>query len=107
MNNYYRITGYYEKEDFCFIIDSNGMFDKLWKFSSFLVCKEIEVLEVTKLENVIDINIEPSNEDKENLILRTTAKGKPEYITQTINGVIYKAIKVNDKIYIPDKIQIV
>ena len=37
MENYFRITGYDEKDDFCFIIDSNGMFEKLWQFSAFLV----------------------------------------------------------------------
>ena len=31
------------------------------------------------------------------------AIGKPEYITQTLNDTKYKAVKVADKIYIPDK----
>lgn len=35
MNNYFRITGYWPESDICFIIDSNGMFEKLWQFSSF------------------------------------------------------------------------
>ena len=29
MNNYYRITGYCESEDFCFIMDCYGMFDSV------------------------------------------------------------------------------
>ncbi len=103
MANYFRITGYYPKEDFCFIIDSNGMFEKLWQFSSYLIQKGLEVLEVSKLENLIDINIESIGEDKNNLILRAHAKGKPKYITQIINGVTYNAVKVADKIYIPNK----
>ena len=37
MTNYFRITGYYPEQDFCFIIDSNGMFEKLWQFSSYLI----------------------------------------------------------------------
>lgn len=28
MTNYFRITGYCPENDFCFIIDCNGMFEK-------------------------------------------------------------------------------
>lgn len=101
--NYYRITGYLKDEDTCFIVDSNGKFEKLWEFSSFLIKKEVEIIEVGKLENMIDINIEPVEENTENMILRANADGKPEYIEQEINDIKYKAIKVADKIYIPDK----
>ena len=38
MRNYFRITGYWKDEGLGFILDSNGMFEKLWQFSSFLVC---------------------------------------------------------------------
>lgn len=103
MENYFRITGYDEKDDFCFIIDSNGMFEKLWQFSAFVVQKGLKVLEVSKLENIIDVNIKKASEDKEHIILRANAPGKPEYISKTINGKTYQAIKVADKIYIPNK----
>ena len=101
--NYYRISGYCPENDFCFIVDSNGMFEKLWQFSSLLIQKGLKVLEVSNLEKIIDINIKPSPEDKEHIILRANADGKPEYITQTIDGITYKAVKVGDKIYIPNK----
>lgn len=104
-NKYYRITAYYPQDDFSFILDSNGMHEKLWQFSAMLVAKGLKVLEVSKLENVIDININQVEEDKEHIFLRATAEGKPEYINQNINGTIYKAIKVADKIYIPDNTQ--
>ena len=100
MTNYFRITGYYPEHDFCFIIDSNGMFEKLWQFSSYLINKGLKVLEVNKLENIIDINIEPAEEDNNHIFLRATADGKPEYIDQIINGNTHKAIKVADKLYI-------
>ena len=103
MENYFRITGYDEKDDFCFIIDSNGMFEKLWQFSAFIVQKGLKVLEVSKLENIIDVNIKKASEDKERIILRANAPGKPEYISQTINGKTYQAVKVADKIYVPNK----
>lgn len=100
---YYRITAYYPQDDFSFIIDLNGKFEKLWQFSSYLVNKEIQIVEVSKEEQIIDINIEKPTIDNDCLILRATADGKPEYVEQTINGTIYKAVKVADKIYIPNK----
>ena len=99
---YYRITAYYPQDDFSFIIDSNGKFEKLWKFSSYLVNKGIQIVEVYKEEQIIDINIEKPEIDNENLILRATADGKPEYVEQNINSTTYKAVKVADKIYIPN-----
>lgn len=100
MSNYYRIMGYDPQNDFSFIIDCNGMFEKMWQFSSMLIQKGLKVIEVSNDEKFIDVNIEKTSPDKDHLILRATANGKPEYITQTINGVNYKAIKVADKIYI-------
>ena len=102
-NQFYRITAYYPQDDFSFIIDSNGKFEKLWQFSSYLVDKGIQIVEVSKEEQIIDINIEKPDIDKDNIILRATADGKPEYVEQTINGITYKAVKVADKIYIPNK----
>ena len=101
--NYYRITGYYKEDDVCFIVDSNGKFEKLWEFSSYLIKKDVDIIEVGRLENMIDINIEPAKEDNESIFLRANTDGKPEYTEQIIDGKNYKAIKVADKIYIPDK----
>lgn len=100
--NYFRITGYDPNNDFSFIIDSNGMFEKLWQFSAYIISKGFKVIEVSKLENILDINIDPVEEDSKHLFLRATADGKPENITQDINSVSYKAIKVCDKVYIPN-----
>ena len=36
MNNYFRITAYHPKKNICAVFDSNGKFEKLWQFSSFL-----------------------------------------------------------------------
>ena len=104
-NNYFRITGYWPENDCTFILDSNGMFEKLWQFSSYLVSKGIKIIEASKIENMLDINIDKIQEDNEHIFLRANADGKPETITQAINGITYKAIKVADKIYIPDNTQ--
>ena len=74
--NYFRITAYNKEEDFSCILDSNGMFEKLWQFSSYLVNKGFNIIDASKLENIIDTNIKPANEDTEYIILRATQDGK-------------------------------
>lgn len=101
--NYFRITGYYPQENFSFIIDCNGMFEKKWQFSSMLIQKGIKVLEVNDAEQFLDGNITKVNPDLDHIILRATCEGKPEYIDQTINGITYKAVKVGVKCYVPNK----
>ena len=101
--DYFRITGYNPEKDFSFIMDCNGMFDKMWKFSSYIIQKGLKVIEVSKEENMIDVNITKANLDNEHILLRANACGKPEIVHQVIDGVTYKAIKVADKIYIPNK----
>jgi hypothetical protein len=105
MTNYFRITAYYPEDNFCFIVDSNGMFEQMWQFSSFLIQKGMKVLEVSTDEKFLDINITKAEQDTEHILLRANADGKPEEITQTLDGITYKAIKVADKIYIPDREQ--
>ena len=102
MTNYFRITGYWPENDCCFIMDSNGMFDLIWQFSSYLVSKGIKIIAVSKEENMIDINIDKVEQDKEHIFLRANTDGKPEEITQVVNGITYKALKVADKMYIPN-----
>ena len=75
---YYRITAYNKEEDFSCIIDSNGMFEKLWQFSAFLVSKGLNIIDASKLENIIDTNLKPAGEDTEHIILRATQDGKVE-----------------------------
>lgn len=83
------------------------MFEKLWQFSSYLLQKGLKVLEVGGDSKFMDGNIDRIDENAENMFLRANADGKPQYVTQTINGVTYKAVKVADKIYIPDRTQTV
>ena len=103
--NYYRITGYNPKDNYCFIIDCYGCYEKLWQFSSYLINKGLQVLEVGNDTKFMDGNIKRANADSKQLILRANAKGKPEYLTQTVGDTTYKAVKVADKIYIPDRTQ--
>ena len=83
-NNYFRITAYSKEHNFSCIIDSNGMYEKLWQFSAFLVSKGLNIIDASKLENIIDTNIKPANEDTEYIILRATQDGKVEQQNNSI-----------------------
>ena len=45
MNNYFRLTVYHPEKDICAILDSNGLYEKVWQFSSFLIGKNFKILE--------------------------------------------------------------
>lgn len=94
MSDYFRITGYYPKEDVCFIADSNGLYKELWKFSADLIKKGIKIIAVNKDGMFIDGNITRAMEDTERIILRACAKGQPKFE----NGVI----EINGKSYTPN-----
>lgn len=94
MANYFRITAYHPVEDFSAIIDSYGMFDKLWQFSAYLVSKGFKVLEVGSEGSFTDGNITKAEYDAERMILRACQKGKPIYRDGTVivEGKYYKPI---------------
>ncbi len=75
MNNY-RITGYDPKHDFTFILDSYGMFDVNWKFSSYLVLRGLKIIKIVDIENIDNL---PN--DKEHLYLRKSVQGKVENLS--------------------------
>lgn len=93
--NYFRITAYSKEENFSCILDSNGMFEKLWQFSAYLVSKGLNIIDATRLENITDTNIDLAPEDTEHIILRATQDGKVEQLNNTI--------KVKDKFYVITK----
>jgi hypothetical protein len=99
---YFRVAGYHPTENLSIIMDSNGMFEKLWQLSSLLIQKGFKIVEVSSDEKFLDGNIskEPMT-DK--LILRAHKKGEPLQTVYECDGVTYHAIKVGDKTYIPDR----
>lgn len=102
MANYYRITAYHIEKDISIIMDSYGLFEKKWQFSADLIKKGFDILEVSDDSQFLDGNIERLTEEyPDKFVLRAYMEGKPEYLTQTIDGTSYKAVKVGDKIYIP------
>lgn len=108
MANYYRITAYHKEKDISIIMDSYGFFEKKWQFSADLIKRGFKILEVSDIDQVIDVNITRLTEpDYEKFILRANEHGQPKYIEQEVNGITYKAVMVEGKIYIPDNTQII
>lgn len=102
MSNYYRITGYCPEKDFSFIMDCYGKFEKKWQFSAELVKRGLRIIEVSDDTQFLDINIEKLTDETDKYFLRAYADGKPQYLEKTIDGTTYKAVKVGEKIYIPN-----
>ena len=100
---YYRITAYHEGTDMCCIIDCYGAFEKLWQFSSYLFMRGFQIMEVGDSDRFVDVNIDRMDVDTEKMGLRAYMHGKPIYTTHTIDGIKYKAVMVDVKIYVPDK----
>ena len=103
MSNYYRITAYCPEYDCCFIADSNGRFDKLWMFSSYLVSKGIKILEISDEDTFLDINIPRAKPHTDLIYIQACRKGMPITTDVSIDGKNYKAIDICGRRYIPNR----
>ena len=97
MANYFRITAYHPEKDISVILDSNGKFEKLWMFSSYLVQRGFKILEVGANENIIEITLPAIKEISNRIMLRAIDRGKPEIQEMTYQDRPCKAIAVYDK----------
>ena len=107
MANYFRITAYHPGEDYCFIVDSHGRFEKLWQFSSYLVNKGLKILEVSTEEKFLDDNMKRAKEHPEYLYIQSVQRGQPTKTAVTIDGKTYRAIEVCGRRYVPDRNEVV
>lgn len=78
MANYFRITAYHPKEDLSVIMDSNGMFEKLWQFSAFMVSKGFKILEVGGEDKFNFGDMPKAERDTVHIILRACKSGQPD-----------------------------
>ncbi len=78
MANYFRITAYHPTENLSVIMDSNGLFEKLWHFSSFMVSKGFKILEVGGEDKFNEGDMPKAEQDTVHVILRACKSGKPE-----------------------------
>ena len=94
-NNYFRITAYHPEKNISVIMDSYGMFEKLWQFSAFLVEKGFDIIAVGKEDNFTDGNMERQTEPlPDKIILRAYTYGKPKANNSNIE-VGYKRYRAN------------
>lgn len=93
MANYFRITAYHPARNICAVFDSNGRFEKLWQFSSYLVQKGFKIVEVGGDDKFLDGDF-PKVHESDKLILRACGRGAPERKgnTITIYGKVYEAL---------------
>ena len=99
MANYFRITAYHPEKDISVIVDSNGMFEKLWQFSAYLIKKGLKIIEVCSKENIAESTFPTIDEISNKLFIRAINQGRPEIQEFPHNGRACKAITVDDKIY--------
>ena len=107
MANYYRITAYYPTEDFCFIVDSHGRFEKLWEFSSYLVSKGVKILEVANGDMFLDGNMKRAKEHPGFLFLQAACKGQPIMKNTTIDGTTYRSVEICGRRYVPNRNEVI
>lgn len=103
MKDYFRVTGYCKEQNISFIVDSYGYYEHLWQLSSELVQKGVEIVAVSDSNKFLNGNITWTDCDDDFLIARATCDGRPQETTFPVEGVTYKALKVGDKIYVPDR----
>ena len=77
MAYYFRITAYHIEQDISAILDSNGKFEKLWQFSSFLVNKGFKIIEVTTSDKLVYDPFPIIEKESSKILLRSIAKGLP------------------------------
>lgn len=78
MTNYFRITAYHPIEDLSVIMDSNGMFEKLWQFSTYLVSKGFKIIEVGGEDKFDEGDMPKAERDYVHIIVRACKSGLPE-----------------------------
>lgn len=83
MANYFRITAYHPEENISAIFDSNGMFDKLWQFSAFLVSKGFKIIQASK-DDFDFGNMPKEGYSSNKIFLRAISKNVPKHIVNHI-----------------------
>lgn len=91
MANYFRITAYHPARNICAVFDSNGRFEKLWQFSSYLVQKGFKIVEVGGDDKFLDGDF-PKVHESDKLILRACGRGTPLRYSNSIfvHGKLYE-----------------
>lgn len=85
MANYFRITAYHPTENLSVIMDSNGLFEKLWQFSSFMVSKGFKIIEVGGEDKFNEGDMPKAEQEKYcNAMVTTISNLMTTYYTMSI-----------------------
>ena len=102
-NNHFRVTAYHPTEDITVLIDSYGVYEKLWQLSSMLVMKGFKILEASDISKFLDVVIPEIQPNKDKLYLRACMVGGPDVFIQPVDGRRVKVVQVENRMYIPDR----
>ena len=80
---YYRITAYHAPEGLAIIVDSYGMFEKLWEFSKYLMERGFHVIAVDREQYFVEGTIEKVKEQSPKLMIRAIGKDEPKTFPNT------------------------
>lgn len=101
----FRVTVYHPTEDICAILDTYDFTEKLWQFSALLIQKGFEIIDATNSNKFLDVNIGQTPHYVKRIVVRACDKGQPEKLKKEHNGMMLDAIRVNTRLYIPDRAQ--
>ena len=92
--DHFKVTAYHPTENLSDIMDSNGLFKKLWRFLSFMVSKGFKIIEVGDENKFHDGDMPKAERDTVHVILRACKSGKPEIQGNqiTVEGKTYTTI---------------
>ena len=100
--NHFRVTAYHPTEDVTLLIDSYGVYEKLWQLSSMLVMKGFNIIEASDSTKFVNVNI-PDIAPNTKLYLRACMVDKPDIFLQPLDGKRSRVVQVENRMYIPDK----
>lgn len=101
--NHFRVTAYHPTEDVTILIDSYGVYEKLWQLSSMLVMKGFNIIEASDSTKFVNINIPDIAPNTDKLYLRACMVDKPDIFLQPIDAKRSRVVQVENRMYIPDK----
>ena len=100
---YCRITVYHKEKNHSAIFDSNGMYETLNDFRVYLLGRGNEIISASTDAQFLDGNFGKAEYDENHILCQAHHAGEPIKTTLELDGVIYHALTLDDKTYVPDK----
>ncbi|MCL2675066.1 MAG: hypothetical protein FWE84_00510 [Firmicutes bacterium] len=103
MLKYFRITAYHPEGDLSLVLDSSGLYQRLGQFKSYMVLKGFEVFEASSDKKFLEGDIAKVEPNADRPVFRAYVAGKPEYTILEWEGILYRAVRVGENAYIPNR----